>query len=97
MFTQKHVDACLEEGFRKAFVKDGRLFAMFPGNGDEHDDEMIVDECEDGGYRAIVAVGHFGMKTPKTITKATDNGCSPVYWFKSVGEAAKLAMSGVFY
>lgn len=96
-FSRKHVNICVEEGFRKAFIQDGDLIAMFPGNGDENDTEMVVREVEDG-FKAWVLAGPFGMRTPKNITRINgEGGANPVYRFKTVREAARLALNNPHY
>lgn len=95
--NQKHIQVCLEAGFRKVFFdKDGDLIAMFPGNGDEHDDEMIVRKIE-GGFKAWILTGPFGRKSPKSITESWSGGNRPVYTFKTVREAAQMAKGGRYY
>lgn len=94
--TEQHINNCLDAGFRKAFFQDGDLIAMFPGTEDENDNEMVVREIE-GGFKACVLTGPSAMRSPKSITSANKNGYSPVYTFKTVSEAARMALDNPLY
>jgi hypothetical protein len=96
--NEKDIQACIKEGFRKAFFQDDDLIAMFPGNGDEHDDALIIREAESGLFKAWIVTGPYSMRSPKNITRPSGLGSySPVYRFKTVREAARLAIENPHY
>ena len=95
--NQKHIQACIEEGFRKAFIQDEDIIAMFPGNGDENDNELIIRKAEGGLFKAWILTGPYSMRSPKNITRPSGPGSySPVYRFKTVREAARLAIQNPY-
>ncbi|ADL54732.1 hypothetical protein [Gallionella capsiferriformans] len=93
-FNARHIKYCKEEGFVKAWIKDGDLYA-------DLDQEGTITMLVEPNGAARMLLGPSGMKSPAHITvplsKKENHVRVPARFFKSVKKAAAAAATRNYY
>ncbi|MDP2371280.1 hypothetical protein [Rhodoferax sp.] len=96
---KRAIEACLKAGFDKAFIDShGDLIACrFDGQEESQLDLIVRDWDQEGLFYAWVVRQPLGSCSPAKITELSGNGCSPRSYFKTIEQAACLAIRNPHY